>query len=228
MPAFEPRFEDLPEEFPVFPLPGALLLPHGKLPLNIFEPRYLAMTEDALGAGRMFGMIQPDPRLAEGPNGPGLYRVGCLGRLVSFSETDDGRYLITLLGLARFAVSEELPMRRGYRRVHADFSPFGADLAAVGDGGAGYERAAVVQALRGYFAHRGVEANWEAINQMQDHALVVTLSMVCPFDPAEKQALLQAATPAERARTLHALLQIETHAAPREASDDPPSRPRVS
>ena len=154
MPAFEPRPEDLPRDFPVFPLPGALLLPRGKLPLNIFEPRYLAMTEDALGAGRVFGMIQPDPRLPEGPNGPGLYRVGCLGRLVSFSETDDGRYLITLLGLSRFAVSEELPMRRGYRRVQADFSPFLADLAAVADAAAGYDRAALLQALRAYFGRR--------------------------------------------------------------------------
>src|SRR5947209_19618428 len=106
MSALHPKAEDLPIEFPIFPLPGALLLPGGKLPLNIFEPRYLAMTEDALAAGRMFGMIQPDPRLPEGANGQGLYRTGCLGRLVSFSETDDGRYLITLLGLARFVVTE--------------------------------------------------------------------------------------------------------------------------
>ncbi len=224
MPAFEPRLDDLPSEFPVFPLPGALLLPRGKLPLNIFEPRYLAMTEDALGAGRMFAMIQPDPRRPEGPSGPGLYRIGCLGRLVSFSESDDGRYLITLLGLVRFAVSEELPMRRGYRRVHADFSPFAADLVPARDGEAGYDRTALLQALRLYFTHRGIEANWDVINPMPDHALVVTLSMVCPFDPAEKQAPLQAPTPAERARTLHALLQMETHAAPRDAADQPPFR----
>jgi len=223
MPAFEPRFEDLPSEFPVFPLPGVLLLPRGRLPLNIFEPRYLAMTEDALAAGRMFGMIQPDPRLPQGPNGPGFYRVGCLGRLVSFSETDDGRYLITLLGLARFAVRGELAMARGYRRVHADFSTFNSDL-APDEGGTGYDRAALLLDLRAYFARRRIEANWEGINQLQDHALVVTLSMVCPFDPAEKQALLEAATPAERARTLHALLQIETHATVRDTPDQPPAR----
>jgi uncharacterized protein len=223
MPAFEPRADELPREFPVFPLPGALLLPGGKLPLNIFEPRYLAMTEDALAAGRMFGMIQPDPRLPESGNGPGLYRIGCLGRLVSFSETDDGRYLITLLGLARFVVTEELPMGRGYRRVRADFSTFAGDLAAPREEESGLDRMALVQALRGYFARHGIDANWEAINQMQDHALVVTLSMVCPFDPAEKQALLEAATLAERAQTLHTLLRIETHAAPAVESGHRPS-----
>ena len=128
MAAFHPRVEDLPGEFPVFPLPGALLLPRGKLPLNIFEPRYLAMTEDALGQGRMFGMIQPDPTLPETETGPGLFRVGCLGRLSSFSETDDGRYLITLTGVIRFAVAAEMTMRRGYRRVRGDFTPYRADL----------------------------------------------------------------------------------------------------
>jgi len=228
MPAFEPRPEDLPKDFPIFPLPGALLLPRGKLPLNIFEPRYLAMTEDALGAGRMFGMIQPDPRQPEGPNGPGLYRIGCLGRMVSFSETDDGRYLITLTGLARFAISEELPMRRGYRRVRADFSDFAADLAPTGEVEPGYDRATLLQSLRGYFAHRGFEANWDAINQMPDDALLVTLSMVCPFAPAEKQALLEATTPADRAEALLTLLQIETHAIGRDAADPAAGQFRVS
>src|SRR5690349_6406373 len=114
MAAFHPRLQDLPTEFAVFPLTGALLLPGGKLPLNIFEPRYLAMTMDALAAGRMCAMIQPDPSQPEGPNGPTLYRVGCLGRLSSFSETDDGRLLITLTGLVRFAVNSELDMVRGY------------------------------------------------------------------------------------------------------------------
>jgi Lon protease-like protein len=227
MPAFEPRAEDLPRDFAIFPLPGALLLPRGKLPLNIFEPRYLAMTEDALAAGRMFGMIQPDGRQPEGPTGPGLYRIGCLGRLVSFSETDDGRYLITLFGLARFAVAEELPMRRGYRRVRADFADFAADLAAP-EAEPGYDRVTLLQSLRGYFTHRGFDANWDAIKQMPDDALLVTLSMVCPFEPAEKQALLEAATPAERARALLALLQIETHAVGRDAGDPAAGRFRVS
>ena len=121
---FHPRLEDLPGEFPVFPLPGALLLPRGKLPLSIFEPRYLAMTEDALGQGRMFGMIQPDPTVPDTATGPALFRVGCLGRLSSFSETDEGHYLITLTGVIRFAIAAEIDMRRGYRRVRGDFAPY--------------------------------------------------------------------------------------------------------
>ena len=125
---FDPLPEDLPDEFAIFPLTGALLLPYGRLPLNIFEPRYRAMTEDALAARRMFGMIQPDPNRPPGPTGPGLYRTGCLGRLSSFSETEDGRYLITLSGMVRFRVTTELEMRHGYRRVRADFAPFIADL----------------------------------------------------------------------------------------------------
>lgn len=207
MPAFHPRFEALPVEFAVFPLAGALLLPRGRLPLNIFEPRYLAMVEDSLAAGRMFGMIQPDPQVTDTANGPGLYRVGCLGRLSAFSETDDGRYLITLTGLLRFAVATEVEMGRGYRRVRGDFSAYRADLEAPA-GPIGLERDTLLTALRGYFARRKFEANWDTIRRMDDDALVTTLSMICPFEPAEKQALLEAATAADRAATLLALLQM--------------------
>lgn len=206
MPAFHPRAEDLPAEFAVFPLPGALLLPHGKLPLNIFEPRYLAMVEDSLAAGRMFGMIQPDPHVPEGKSGPGLFRIGCLGRLSSFSETDDGRFLITLTGLARFTVAQELEMRRGYRRVQGDFSRFLADLDPSPQP-LGVEREPLLTALRSYFAARSIDANWDAIRRMPDEGLVVTLSMVCPFEPVEKQALLEA-DDADRGATLLALLQM--------------------
>jgi Lon protease-like protein len=207
MPAFHPRPQDLPAEFPVFPLGGALLLPRGRLPLNIFEPRYLAMIEDSLGARRMFGMIQPDPHLPESELGPGLYRVGCLGRLLSFNETDDGRYLITLSGLIRFAIAAELALGRGYRRIRGDFSPYLADLETT-SGPIGVEREALLTALRGYFARRNFEANWDAIRRMQDDALVTALSMICPFEPAEKQALLEAASDVDRATTLLALLQM--------------------
>jgi len=213
MAPFAARAEDLPTEFPVFPLMGALLLPRGKLPLNIFEPRYLALTEDALAAGRMFGMIQPDPSRPAGESGPATFGVGCLGRLVSFSETEDGRYLITLLGLSRFRVVAESGLRRGYRRVRAEFSGFPDDLAPPPEV-SGLDRAGLAADLKAYFAHHGIEGNWEAIGKMPDHDLVVTLCMACPFGPLEKQALLEAATPAERAATLQALLRMDLHAPP--------------
>ncbi|MFN0184985.1 MAG: LON peptidase substrate-binding domain-containing protein [Aquabacterium sp.] len=223
MDPFQRPLGDLPAEFPVFPLTGVLLLPRGKLPLNIFEPRYKALVEDALGAGRMFGMIQPDPQKAAGPSGPGLYRIGCLGRLSSFSETDDGRYLITLSGLVRFSVAVELEMRRGYRRVRGDFARFGPDLdppAEVAD----FDRAGLLTTLRGYFLRRGFDANWDAIGKMPDDTLVVTPAMVCPFDAAEKQALLEAPDEDARARTLRMLLEIDTHQ-PTEPGPDGPARP---
>lgn len=207
-----PAIEDLPSEFPVFPLAGALLLPQGKLPLNIFEPRYLALVEDALASGRVIGMVQPDDNRPSAPTGPALYKVGCLGRLSSFSEADDGRYLITLTGMIRFSIGVELEMQRGYRRVRADLQRFRADL----DGppsSHGVDRDGLIQALRGYFTARGFDANWDAINEMPDDALVITLSMVCPFDPAEKQALLEAPGFGDRAATLLALLQMGAHSA---------------
>jgi Lon protease-like protein len=207
MAAFHPRAEDLPAEFAVFPLPGALLLPRGRLPLNIFEPRYKAMVEDSLGAGRMFAMIQPDPTQPAGPTGPGLFQIGCLGRLSSFSETDDGRFLITLTGVTRFRLLREVAMRRGYRRVQADHAAYLADL-DLSPRTLSLDREAFQTALRAYFAQRGVEPNWEAINRMDDETLIVTLAMACPFEPAEKQALLEAATEADRASILLALLQM--------------------
>lgn len=207
MAPFHPVAGDLPSEIPVFPLAGALLLPRGKLPLNIFEPRYLAVTEDALAERRMFGMIQPDPSAPATPCGPGLYRVGCLGRLSSFAETDDGRFLITLTGVVRFNLLDEHQMRKGYRRIAADYRPYLPDLEAA-PASLAIPREALNTALRSYFAHRGFEANWDAVARIEDDILVVTLAMICPFEPAEKQALLEAPSDAERASTLLALLQI--------------------
>jgi len=177
MATFHPSIADLPEVFPVFPLPGAMLLPRGQLPLRIFEPRYVAMTEDSLG------------------------------RLSAFTETDEGHYLITLTGVIRFSVGEEVETSRGYRRVRGDFSRFVADLDLV-DRPIGVARDKLVAALRAYFTHRGVEANWDAIKRLSDSLLVITMAMVCPLDPAEKQALLEAPTDAERAQTLLTLLQM--------------------
>jgi Lon protease-like protein len=207
MAGFHPRIEELPGDIPVFPLSGALLLPRGKLPLNIFEPRYLAMTEDALGQGRMLGMIQPDPTVPEADTGPGLFHVGCLGRLTSFSETDDRRYLITLTGVIRFAVAGEIGMRRGYRRMRTEFAPFVADL-DLEPRAIGVARDKLLAALRAYFSQRGFDANWDAIKRLPDDKLVITLAMVCPFEPAEKQALLEVPSDAERASTLLTLLQM--------------------
>ncbi|MDO9709863.1 LON peptidase substrate-binding domain-containing protein [Paracraurococcus lichenis] len=222
MAAFHPSLADLPAEIAVFPLSGALLLPGGRLPLNIFEPRYLAMTQDSLAGGRMFGMIQPEPGAPRGPAGPGLYRIGCLGRLSSFAETEDGRLLITLTGVIRFRVAEELEMRRGYRRVRADYAGFEADL-DLSERPAGIDRVALLGALRPFFRARGIEANWEAIEQTSDQLLVLTLAMVCPFEVREKQALLEAPTPEERAAMLVALLEIGAHPEPG-MGDLPPDR----
>ena len=202
--------EELPEEFAVFPLPGALLLPRGRLPLNIFEPRYLAMVEDSLAHGRMFGMISPNEHAPRAENGPSLYRIGCLGRLSHFSEADDGRFLITLSGISRFLVKRELPMQRGYRRVEADFSPFGQDLHISPDLDP-ETRGDIMDALRIYFRLKGIDANWEAVHAMPDEHLVVTLAMLCPFDAAEKQALLEAPTEHDRAGDLLALLRMAVH-----------------
>lgn len=196
----------LPEEFPVFPLPGALLLPRGRLPLNIFEPRYLAMVEDALAAGRLLGMIQPDRARPATAHGPALYRVGCLGRLSAFSETEDGRYLITLTGVSRFAVAEEMPLRRGYRRVRADFSAYAGDLAPWP--GQILDRDALAARLRPYFARQRYDVNWDTIAAMPAEALVVTLCMICPFPAPEKQALLEAPSGDERLAALIALLEM--------------------
>ncbi|MGC8469268.1 MAG: LON peptidase substrate-binding domain-containing protein [Acetobacteraceae bacterium] len=206
---FAPRSEDLPGEIGVFPLEGALLLPGGRLPLNIFEPRYLALTESALATGRLFGMIQPDPHAPAGPAGPGLYRVGCLGRIISFSETEDGRYLLTLAGVTRFAVGEELAGTRGFRRVRARYEEFADDLAPAA--APAFDREALLEALRLYFRTRAIETNWEAIRQIPDAQLITTLAMGCPFEPSEQQALLEAPAATDRATALAALLRMGGH-----------------
>jgi hypothetical protein len=221
MRGFHPQLADLPEDFPVFPLNGALLLPGGRLPLNVFEPRYLALVQDALGAGRMFGMVQPDKRLARGDTGPGLYRTGCLGRISSFSETDDGRFLITLSGLIRFTIIEEIEPVHGYRRVRAALAGYAADLHEPGATPLPFARDELLKALRRYFANAGVDANWEAIGAMPDAALIVSLCMACPFAPEEKQALLEAKDEAERARALLTLLEINAFDDGHDEDDEP-------
>jgi Lon protease-like protein len=211
---FDPTFELLPREIPIFPLTGVLLLPHGRLPLNIFEPRYLNMTRAALAApNRIIGMIQPSSGTDVGQ--PPVYPMGCAGRITAFSETDDGRYLITLRGVCRFGVLEELALEDGYRRVIPDFARHRRDLAEEADVEVDRER--MVAALKRFLAGHGVEANWDALHTMKSARLVTTLAMTCPFAPSEKQALLEAETAAERAKILLALLEMAA-AAPDDGS----------
>jgi Lon protease-like protein len=205
---FSTRRDDLPATLPVFPLPGVLLLPGGRLPLNIFEPRYLAMFDDALASNRLIGMIQPNSGQEQAAV-PDLYPTGCAGRIVQFSETEDGRYLVTLLGVARFDASSEVESMRGYRRVIPNWDTFRQDL--DGGGNAEIDRDRLTSALRGYFEHRGIKADWDAIERTDDAQLVTTMAMLCPFDPTEKQALLVANDPVDRAETMIALMEMALH-----------------
>src|SRR5580704_6283913 len=200
----EPDDAVLPEILPIFPLTGVLLLPRGQLPLNIFEPRYLARTRDAMEGERLIGMVQPsDPPIREA--NPAVYPTGCAGRITSFSETEDGRILITLTGVSRFRIKEELPLLSGYRRVVADWQDFAADRDADE---AGFDRSRLTQGLRSFFIQRQVEANWEAIDKAPGEHLVTSIAMMCPFAPNEKQALLEAPTLGERALLLTALIEM--------------------
>ncbi len=194
----------LPDTIPIFPLTGVLLLPRGRLPLNIFEPRYLAMTRDALGGERLIGMIQPsDPQ--EGGMNPAVYPVGCAGRITTFSETDDGRYLITLTGVSRFRIREELPLLSGYRRVVPDWTAFAHDREAAEPG---FDRERLIRGLKTYFGQRQVDADWSLIDKAPAEHLVSSIAMLCPFAPSEKQALLEAADLDARAALLTALVEM--------------------
>ncbi len=216
---FDPDFASLPRSIPVFPLPGVLLLPRGKLPLNVFEPRYLHMVQDALAAERMIGMIQPTEEERDG-HPPALYRTGCAGRIVAFSETDDGRLLITLAGLCRFDVAEEVPTTRGYRRVVPSWDRFAADLAEEVE--PDLDRGRLLKSVEAYFKAQGLSADWDAIKSTPDGRLLVALAMVCPFAPNEKQALLEAPDPTARAGTLIALMEMAALAAPSSDDQNPP------
>ena len=257
---FDVPLERLPGTLPIFPLPGVLLLPGGTLPLNIFEPRYLAMVDAALASGRMLGMVQPvldDPGDDEswdddaededswddeaeepedeasareaaaealgigqaGTSEPAasgaeaqsdvgsapIYRVGCAGRIAQFAETDDGRYLITLRGLVRFRVVEELVTTDPYRRVRVDYTRHAQDLERAQ---AHFDRQRLLDALGYYFDQQGIEADWEAIREASNERLVTSLAMVCPFSAAEKQALLEAPSPSDRAETMTTILEM--------------------
>lgn len=207
-----PRVEDLPTTVAVFPLTGVLLVPGGRLPLNIFEPRYLNLVEDAMASGRMMAMAQPrEPRdpmeeTRDEDGLPALYDVACLGRIVSFEETGDGRLAITLLGLSRFHVREELPMQRGYRRVRVCYHDFAGDLEPPAEMTVDRDRLFAV--LKPFAARHGLSFNWDLMREVDSAPLLTSLAMVCPFEPREKQALLEAANPQARAELMLALLEM--------------------
>lgn len=210
-----------PAVIPVFPLAGCILLPRGQLPLNIFEPRYLRMVDDALAGARVIGMIQPlkgekdqpapDPAVPAGAGSVAdaatLYPTGCAGRITQFSETEDGRVLVTLSGLCRFAVMKELPLQKGYRRVIPAWTQFEGDMVEAA-APVTIDRERMVRALRSYFKLNQINANWDAIRDTPDDRLVTSLSMICPFAPSEKQALLECPDANERARVLTALMEM--------------------
>ena len=201
-------FTDLPQTLPVFPLTGVLLLPRAALPLNVFEPRYLELVDDALKGDRLIGMIQPveseDTVLR-----PKLSQVGCAGKIIAWRESEDNRYLITLAGLARFRVKEEVSALSAYRQVACTFKPFAGDLAQTGEDG-DFPRERLLAALKDYLFRRDMKADWKSVMTAPAESLVNALAMMCPFEPAEKQALLEAPSWTDRVSTLVALLEIST------------------
>lgn len=193
-------FDDLPDVLPVFPLQSVLLLPRGQLPLNIFEPRYLAMVADALQSNRLIGIIQPRTNNA-------LYQTGCAGRITSFSETDDGRYLITLKGACRFHAGQEQGMAAGgYRRVIATWSAFSGDITPPQS--LDIDRKKLSSLLASYFDMEGMKCDWAAIESASDEKLITCLAMACPLDAGEKQALLEAPCCKTRADLFMSLLEM--------------------
>jgi Lon protease-like protein len=200
--------EELPAVLPIFPLSQALLLPRGQLPLNIFEPRYLAMVDDAIRGPRIIGMIQPDPEAEKHSLEPGLFSVGCAGRVTQLTETGDGRYLITLTGIARFKIAEEIDVVTPYRQCRVDFSPFSVDFRPRA-GEDLVDREGILRALRDFAETNDLQIDWNSIDEAPNEALVNALSMMSPFGPKEKQALLEAHDLKGRADVLVAITEFE-------------------
>jgi Lon protease-like protein len=200
---------DLPKAIPVFPLPGALLLPRGQMPLNIFEPRYLALVDDSMRDGhRLIGMIQPDPAHPGSEHKPTLFKIGCVGRITQLAETGDGRYLIQLTGIARFRIEEELEVATDYRQCRVSYAPFAQDFTArLGEDAV--DRKALLDTLAAFLKANNLKTDWDGIENAPNEALVNALAMMSPFGPAEKQALLEAPDLKTRAEILIAATQIE-------------------
>lgn len=200
---------DLPEIIPVFPLSGALLLPRGQMPLNIFEPRYLAMIDDSFRDGhRLIGMIQPDPAHPGPEDHPNLFRIGCVGRITQIAETGDGRYVMQLTGVARFRVEAELKVSTNYRQCRVSYQPFVDDFIAR-KGEDAVDRKAVLKALTSFLKVNNLKTDWQGIESAPNEALVNALSMMSPYGASEKQALLEAPDLKSRAEMLVALTEIE-------------------
>lgn len=208
-----PDYESFPDLIPIFPLRGVLLLPGGQLPLNIFEERYLAMIDHALRCpSRMIGMIQPQQQagdMEQSERSP-VYGTGCAGRITTFEETADGRYLVTLTGICRFGVDQEQARnRRGFRQVTPDWSSYAEDLQADGD--LNLDRAELISLLQEYFDQEGLSCQWDMLEDTDDQPLITCLSMICPLNPNEKQALLEAESCARRADIFLTMLRMAVH-----------------
>lgn len=200
---------DLPETIPIFPLPGALLLPRARLPLHIFEPRYLQMLEDCLKTpARLIGMIQTrEVPARHGGGEPKLHSIGCAGRLTGFSETEDGRYMVTLSGVSRFRLREEVKGFTPYRRAHVDWHGFERDQGGVEED-AGFDHAAFMDILHRFFETLDLSTDWDSLKEADEELLINSLSMLCPFSPEDKQALLEAPTLVTRRETMVTLIEF--------------------
>ena len=203
-----PAFADLPQTIPVFPLPGLLLLPGAQLPLHLFEERYRDMIRDAIKADRTIGIVQPrDPNNSEWA--PTLYGIGCLGRIVSFRESEDGRYYTNLTGVCRFDVTGEITGEIQYRRMTVDYTRYEKDMAADRDDATGLiDRTTFMPSLKAFLTQFDVNVDWDALDKVDDVPLLRSLAMTCPFEPSEKQAILEAETSADRGRLITALIQM--------------------
>lgn len=196
---------DLPETIAVFPLPGALLLPRSRLPLHIFEPRYLQMFEDALRSGtRVIGMVQPNPVRGKQDT---LHHIGCAGKITQFSETEDGRFLITLSGVSRFRILEEVVGFSPYRKCKVVWDGFDRDLGGA-EADSGFDRPGVMRLLERYFSARGLSTDWNTLKEADDELLINSLSMLLDFEPEDKQALLEAPSLTARRETLVTLIEF--------------------
>ena len=196
---------DLPSVLPIFPLPGALLLPRARLPLNLFEPRYLQMFDDALKTdARLIGMVQPNE--VAGRDGNGLHMIGCAGRITQFSETEDGRYMMTLGGVSRFRVIKEVEGFSPYRKCEVHWDGFDRDLGDV-EQDVVFDRKPFLNQLNKYFEAKGLSADWETLEEAEDELLINSLSMMMDFEPEDKQALLEAPSLSTRRETLVTLIE---------------------